>query len=55
MRQEFDLEFIQGLLDEACEYGLLTEVIVYALSLMKENPNLSETEALIHGYNEWVK
>lgn len=50
-----DMELITSYLLEAEEYGLLTEVVFYALKAMKEDPTLSEAQAITMGYDEWVK
>ena len=51
----YELGYIQSLLEEAEEYGLLSEVVMFALKSVKEDPNMSESEAITHGYNEWIK
>lgn len=55
MITEQDLELIEALLSEADEYGLTGEVVAFSLKEMKENPSLSVSEAIIIGYNEWIK
>ena len=50
-----DLQYINSLLDEAAEYGLMSEVVFTALQSMKENTSLTIQEAIQIGYNEWVK
>lgn len=52
---QYDIMFIESLLDEAVEFDLVPEVVFYALTAMKENPSLSETDAIVIGYNEWIK
>ena len=42
-------------LGEAIEAGLEVEVVVFALKAMKENPSLTIEEAILIGYDEWVK
>jgi hypothetical protein len=42
-------------LEDAKESGLETEVVVWALKYMKENPKLTISEAIFLGYCEWVK
>ena len=59
------IDFEQGLdpnfidvsdcLSEAIEYGLETEVVYTALQTMKEYPQLSISEAIKVGLNEWMK
>lgn len=59
--QDSDTEFLNTVkivdetLNSANKYGLVTEVVVFALKYMKENPNLSIVEAVDAGYYEWVK
>lgn len=50
-----EILFIESLLDEAVECNLLSEVVFFALKAMKEQPTLTESEAIILGYNEWIK
>ena len=40
-------------LNDAHNYDLEAEVILWALKAMKENPNLTIIEALEAGCNEW--
>lgn len=37
------------------QYGLVAEVVVWALKAMKEDPTLMYDEAIMIGYNEWIK
>lgn len=50
-----EFKVAKNAIKNASEYGLEAEVLVYALKYMKENPNLSIVEAVIAGYEEWVK
>lgn len=50
-----DMELISSYLEEAHEYNLLTEVVFFSLKSMKDNPTLTEAQAITLGYNEWVK
>lgn len=50
-----EVKVAKNAIKNASEYGLEAEVIVYALKHMKENPNLSIIEAIMAGYEEWVK
>ena len=50
-----ELSAVNQILNEANMYGLATEVVYSALKLMKENNNLSITDALWVGRNEWIK
>jgi hypothetical protein len=53
--EEKQLEAIGKMLDTALEYGLELEVIYFALTTMKKNPELSPAEAFALGVTEWVK
>lgn len=44
-------DYIQG----AEKYGLVPEVVYFALQYMKDNPDSSIEDAMNYGYNEWVK
>tara|TARA_R110000868_G_scaffold92791_3_gene257372 strand:+ start:4680 stop:4850 length:171 start_codon:yes stop_codon:yes gene_type:complete len=50
-----DMSYLDSLLDEAAEYGLVTEVVTFGLMAMKNNPKLTIAEAVQIGYDEWVK
>lgn len=50
-----EMSYIDSLLDEAAEYGLITEVVTFGLMAMKNNPTLTIAEAIQIGYDEWVK
>jgi hypothetical protein len=50
---EDNIEYIGKSLEEIHTYGLTTEVVVYALHHMKENPSLSILEAFEAGCMEW--
>lgn len=59
--QDSDIEFMRTVkvVDEALisaeKHGLVTEVVVFALKHMKENPSMSIVEAIDEAYYEWVK
>jgi len=48
-------EAIHEALKGASEFDLQTEVVMYALKAMKENPLLTIEEAINIGFNEWIK
>ena len=50
-----DILAISESLYESIEKGLETEVVYTALKSMKENPNLSISEAIKSGTHEWLK
>jgi len=43
------------ILDAAKEHGLEVEVVVWALEYMQSNPGLLPEEALMMGFDEWIK
>lgn len=55
MNLEEEFKVTKNAIKNASEYGLEVEVIVYALKFMKEDPNLSIVEAVIAGYEEWIR
>lgn len=50
-----ELKIIGNAIKNASGYGLEAEVVTFALKSMKENPQLSIVEAMIVGYEEWIK
>ena len=50
-----ELETIELILEEASQYGLRYEVDKFAQKFLREDPTLSEIEAYVMAYNEWVK
>lgn len=48
-------QWINAMLSEANEHGLLTEVVQFALKYMREDPRLTPAMATRYGYLEWVK
>jgi hypothetical protein len=50
-----DMDKIRVCLDESSENMLEAEVVYSALKYMKENPDKSISDAIISGYNEWIK
>jgi len=53
--QEEIYKFTEGVLKEANEWGMETEVVVWALKHLKDDPSLTIEEALICGLGEWIK
>lgn len=49
------MEAIDKMLDSVIQFGLEVEVIYWALTYMKENPEVSPAEAFALGVAEWVK
>ena len=50
-----ELNVAESAIRQAFDDGLAAEVLVFAIKAMKENPNLSITEAIYIGYDEWIK
>lgn len=55
MRDAEQYEEIMKLIDLAREDQLDIEVIFTSLKIMKDNPKLTPVEAVIMGFNEWMK
>lgn len=49
------LDVVEHILRESDDFGVTPEVVTWALKYMKENPNLDISDAIILGYEEWVK
>jgi len=50
-----ELKIIGNAIKNASGYGLEAEVVTFALKSIKENPQLSIVEAIVMGYEEWIK
>jgi hypothetical protein len=50
-----ELETVELILEEANQYGLRHEVDIFAKKFLREDPTLSEIEAYVMAYNEWIK
>lgn len=46
---------IESVLEDARDFRLDAEVVLYAMMYMRDNPDCQISEAMIAGYNEWVK
>ena len=46
---------IEEILEEANAYNLKWEVMNTATKLLKENDTLSELQAYVNAYHEWIK
>ena len=49
------LDIVEHVLNEARDLGCEVEIVTYALKIMKENPKLQISDAIIASINEWVK
>ena len=54
-RLKEEKETVELILEEANQYGLRHEVDVFAQKFLKVDPTLSEVEAYVMAYNEWIK
>ena len=50
-----EIDLIDDYLNKALDNDLLLEVVVSALRELKEDPSLYISQAMAHGYYEWVK
>ena len=49
------MDVVSDALNDADGFDLQTEVVTFALQAMKDNPKLEISEAIMIGFNEWVK
>lgn len=49
------MEYVKYTLEEAKEWHMETEIVVWALKYMKDDPNLTVKQAMAHSFNEWIK
>ena len=54
-RKKEEKETVELILEEANQYGLRYEVDEFAKKFLKEDPTLSDLEAYVMAYNEWIK
>ena len=50
-----NLDIVSEYIYHSNKYGLTPEVVLFALSYMKNNPQSSIEDAITYRYNEWVK
>lgn len=50
---EFDI--VDIFIRDATRYGLVSEVVLFALKYMKDYPDKTIEDAMNHGYYEWIK
>ena len=56
MTKETDTFYVVAdYIEEAGKYGLIAEVVYFALRYMKNNPEVSIEDAISYGFYEWVK
>ena len=49
------LEVVDIVIKDAMDFGMEIEVVTWALKLMKNNPKMDISDAIITSYEEWVK
>lgn len=49
------LDVVEHILHEANDLGCATQVVTMALKHMKQNPHMDISDAIIAGYEEWLK
>jgi len=49
------LEIVASYIEGAEKYGLVSEVVYFALRYMKNNPECSIEDAISYGFYEWIK
>tara|TARA_R110001632_G_scaffold158489_1_gene276548 strand:- start:165 stop:440 length:276 start_codon:yes stop_codon:yes gene_type:complete len=54
-KKEEEKETVELILEEANQYGLRYEVDEFAKKFLKEDPTLSDLDAYVMAYNEWIK
>jgi hypothetical protein len=52
INNEFDI--VNVFIRDADKYGLVSEVVLFALKYMKNNPDKTIEDAMNYGYDEWV-
>ena len=50
-----ELNIVNFYIQDAEKYFLVTEVVLFALKYMKQNPQSSIEDAMNYGYCEWIK
>lgn len=50
-----NLDIVSEYICDSNKYGLTPEVVLFALSYMKNNPQSSIEDAITYGYYQWVK
>jgi hypothetical protein len=49
------LYYVKYTLEEAKEYHMETEIVVWALKYMKDDPTLTIKQAMAYSFNDWIK
>ena len=53
INNEFDI--VDVFIRDADKYGLVSEVVLFALKYIKNNPDKTIEDAINYGYDEWIK
>jgi hypothetical protein len=49
------LDYVKYTLEEAKECHMETEIVVWALKYMKDDPTLTIKQAMAYSFNDWIK
>ena len=49
------IAIVESVLHDAHDLKIETEVVTWALKFMKQNPSIDISDAMIMGYEEWVR
>jgi hypothetical protein len=50
-----EIDIVDVFVKDAEKYGLVSEVVYFALKYIKENPDKSIEDAMNYGYWQWIK
>ena len=50
-----EIDIVHAFIRDAQKYGLVSEVVYFALKYIQDNPGASIEDAMNHGYWEWIK
>jgi hypothetical protein len=49
------MKYVKYTLEEAKECHMETEIVVWALKYMKDDPTLTIKQAMAYSFNDWIK
>jgi hypothetical protein len=49
------IAIVESVLHDACDLKIETQVVTWALNLMKQDPSINISDAMIMSYETWVK
>jgi hypothetical protein len=55
MEQQTEFQKVSSLIENAKSYNMLDEIVCSALIEMRDNPNLTPSQAMINAFDEWIK